>query len=190
MLLQRYSLFQFLDCYWQIISSFISGNRTFKASKALNVRKDKGSAQLAQTRNRYRLPIPKDALIAVDRTSSPAHLGKLRNAVDLLVPPSTPVLAAADGVVTFVKNDSRNGGPNLSYWLDSNFIVLQHSYGEYSRYDHLEYKSAKVHIGQRVRAGQHIAQTGMSGFTFIPHLHFHFFVILATTYGQILILWQ
>jgi murein DD-endopeptidase MepM/ murein hydrolase activator NlpD len=122
------------------------------------------------------LPVPKDALIALDRTSSPAHIGKLRNAVDFLVPENTTVFAAADGVVTYVKNDSRAGGPSMKYWLDSNFIVLQHSHGEYSRYDHLAYKSAKVRIGQQVQAGQTIARTGMTGFTFIPHLHFHVFV--------------
>lgn len=122
------------------------------------------------------MPVPKDALIAIDRTSSPAHIGKLRNAVDFLVPKNTPVLAAADGRVTFIKNDSRSGGPSVKYWYDSNFIVLQHPQGEYSRYDHLAYKSAKVRIGQQVQAGQPIARTGVTGFTFIPHLHFHVFV--------------
>ena len=131
---------------------------------------------MANARNRYQLPVPKDALISIDRTSSPAHIGKLRNAVDFLVPENTPVLAAADGVVTFIKNDSRTGGPSMTYWLDSNFIVLQHSHGEYSRYDHLAYKSTKVRIGQHVRAGQPIARTGMTGFTYIPHLHFHVFI--------------
>lgn len=131
---------------------------------------------LMKSRNRYRLPVPKDALIAIDRTSSPAHIGKLRNAVDFLVPENTPVLAAADGIVTYVKSDSRKGGPTMNYWFDSNFIVLQHLHGEYSRYDHLAHMSAKVRVGQQVQAGQLIAQTGMTGFTFVPHLHFHVFV--------------
>ena len=127
---------------------------------------------MGKARNRYRLPVPKDALAGVDRTSSLAHIGKLRNAVNFLVPEGTPVLAAADGVVTFIKDNSRTGGPSIQYWLDSNFIVLQHLHGEYSRYDHLAYKSVKVRFGQQVRAGQQIARAGMTGFTFIPHLHF------------------
>ena len=131
---------------------------------------------MVNARNRYELPVPRDALIAIDRTSSPAHIGKLRNAVDFLVPQNTPVLAAADGVVTSIKTDSRRGGPNMMYWLDSNFIVLKHPKGEYSRYDHLAYKSITVRNGQRVRAGQQIARTGMTGFSYIPHLHFHVFV--------------
>lgn len=131
---------------------------------------------MANARNRYKLPVPREALIALDRTSSPAHIGKLRNAVDFLVPKNTPVLAAADGVVTAVMNDSRAGGPGVLYWLGSNFIVIQHAQGEYSRYDHLAYRSAKVRVGQKVRAGQPIALTGMTGFSYIPHLHFHVFI--------------
>ena len=62
------------------------------------------------------------------------------------------------------------------YWLYANFITIMHTNGEYSRYDHLEYDSAKVRVGQQVRAGQEIARVGMTGFTCFPHLHFHVFV--------------
>ena len=60
--------------------------------------------------NRYELPVPKLQLPRIDRTSSPAHLGQLRNAIDFVVDEETPVLAAADGIVTFVKDDSNTGG--------------------------------------------------------------------------------
>lgn len=50
----------------------------------------------------------------VDRTSSPAHIGKLRNVIDFLVTENTPVLAATNGIVTYVKDDSNIGGPNPS----------------------------------------------------------------------------
>jgi murein DD-endopeptidase MepM/ murein hydrolase activator NlpD len=115
-------------------------------------------------------------LIAIDRYSSPAHTGRLQNAIDFLVPENTPTLAAATGQVTFVKNDYRMGGPSIKYWPFSNFIVIQHLHGEYSRYDHLAYKSSKVGVGQQVQAGQSIGLTGMTGFTFVPHLHFQVFV--------------
>ena len=97
--------------------------------------------------NKYKLPVPKDLLQRIDRTSSPAHLGKLRNAIDLIVDKDTPVLAAADGMVTFVKDVSDIGGPNPAYWEYTNFIVIMHSNGEYSRYDHLGYNSSKVTVG-------------------------------------------
>ena len=89
--------------------------------------------------NNYTIPVPKNLLQRIDRTSSPAHVGNLRNAVDLIAPQSTPVLAAADGVVTFVHDDSTVGGADPSYWNYTNFITVTHSNGEFSRYDHLEY---------------------------------------------------
>jgi murein DD-endopeptidase MepM/ murein hydrolase activator NlpD len=127
--------------------------------------------------NRYKLPVPKDLLKHIDRTSSPAHQGKLRNAIDFIVDEETPVLAAADGVVTFVKDSSNIGGPNPIYWDHTNFIVIMHSNGEYSRYDHLSYKSSSVKAGQHVRAGEEIARVGMTGYTYLPHLHFQVFVV-------------
>ena len=42
--------------------------------------------------NRYRLPVPKKLLQRIDRTSSPAHLGNLRNAIDFIADEQTPVL--------------------------------------------------------------------------------------------------
>jgi murein DD-endopeptidase MepM/ murein hydrolase activator NlpD len=66
--------------------------------------------------NRYKLPVPKNQLQRIDRSSSPAHQGNLRNAIDFIADEETPVLAAADGIVTFVKDDSNTGGSNPIYW--------------------------------------------------------------------------
>jgi murein DD-endopeptidase MepM/ murein hydrolase activator NlpD len=126
--------------------------------------------------NRYKLPVPKGQLQRIDRSSSPAHQGNLRNAIDFIADEETPVLAAADGIVTFVKDDSNTGGSNPIYWSHTNFIVIMHSNGEYSRYDHLSYNSSRVKAGQHVRAGEEIARVGMTGYTYLPHLHFQVFV--------------
>jgi murein DD-endopeptidase MepM/ murein hydrolase activator NlpD len=129
-----------------------------------------------QAVNHYLLPVPKDALQRIDKTSSPAHTGRLKHAIDFIVAQNTPVLAAADGIVTFVRDDSYTGGPSIEYWYNSNFIVIQHANGEYSRYDHLAERSSRVRVGQHVKAGQAIAKVGMTGFTFMPHLHFQVFI--------------
>jgi murein DD-endopeptidase MepM/ murein hydrolase activator NlpD len=126
--------------------------------------------------NNYSLPVPKDKLQRIDRMSSPAHVGKLRNAIDFIVAENTSVLAAADGVVIFVKDDSHIGGPSIEYWHGSNFIVVQHPNSEYSRYDHLAHRSAVVRTGQYIKRGETIARVGMTGFTYVPHLHFQVFV--------------
>jgi murein DD-endopeptidase MepM/ murein hydrolase activator NlpD len=81
--------------------------------------------------NKYHLPVPKQSIQRIDRTSSPAHIVKLRNAIDFVVPENTPVLAASDGIITFVKDDSKLGGPNPAYWNFSNFISILHKNKEY-----------------------------------------------------------
>ena len=132
------------------------------------------------TTNSYSLPIPKNKLQRIDRISSPAHVGKLRNAIDFIVAENTPVLAAADGIVTSVKDDSHIGGPGIEFWHNSNFIVIQHSNSEYSRYDHLAHRSVTVRAGQYIKRGEIIARVGMTGFTYLPHLHFQVFVFTGS----------
>jgi murein DD-endopeptidase MepM/ murein hydrolase activator NlpD len=112
----------------------------------------------------------------VDRTSSPLHTGNLRNAIDFIVPEHTPVFAAANGMVAYVKDDSTIGGPDLVYQKYTNFITIMHANQEYSRYDHLAARSSKVKVGQTVREGEEIAKVGMTGYTLLPHLHFHVFI--------------
>ena len=75
------------------------------------------------TKNKYTVPIPIDMLQRIDRSSSPAHVGKLRNVVNF-VPIGTSVLAAADGVVTQINDDFNVGGPDASYWFYTNFITI------------------------------------------------------------------
>jgi hypothetical protein len=75
-----------------------------------------------RAKNVYTIPISRELLQRIDR-SSPAHVGKLQNAVDFIAPKGTPVLAAADGVVTHIKDDSNVGGLDVSYWFYT--ILLQ-----------------------------------------------------------------
>jgi murein DD-endopeptidase MepM/ murein hydrolase activator NlpD len=64
--------------------------------------------------NSYRLPVARVNLRRIDRTSSPAHTGKLKYAIDFIVPEDTPVLVTAEGIVTYIKEDSRLGGLDVS----------------------------------------------------------------------------
>ena len=127
-------------------------------------------------RNRYQLPISLDNLISIDTHSSPAHLGRLENAVDFVAPENTIGTSPAEGTVTYVKDDSGIGGPSVNFWAYSNFISIKHQNEEYTRYDHLAFGSSRVKVGDIVSAGQEIAKIGMTGFTYLPHLHFQVFV--------------
>lgn len=102
-----------------------------------------------------------------------------------------PILAAADGVVVRAHSRerdhwSRNSWPAMVYLLVEsvreltgpnrvlgNNIVIDMGDGAYAVYAHLRRRSLRVRKGDRVQAGDHIADCGNSGNTTEPHLHFH-----------------
>ena len=56
--------------------------------------------------------------------------------------------------------------------LYGNCIAIQHSDNSVSVYGHLKQNSIKVKKGDTVKAQQEIAEIGVSGSSFFPHLHF------------------
>jgi len=94
-------------------------------------------------------------------------------AVDIVMPVGTPVVAARDGVVMTVDNDFFGAGLDMARYGDrANNIRIVHSDGTMAVYAHLELESARVQVGDRVRAGQVLALSGDTGYTTGPHLHF------------------
>ncbi len=95
------------------------------------------------------------------------------HAVDLAMPIGTDVFAARDGVVFDVAStnfkaglDANRDGPN------ANVVRILHDDGTYAIYAHLNTNSIRVRPGDRVRRGQYIADSGNTGFSSGPHLHF------------------
>jgi len=125
---------------------------------------------------RYQLPFPPDRQFRI----SQAFEGKFshyesqnRYAVDIAMPEGTPILAARDGIVMTVDNDFYGAGSDLAKYADrANNIRIVHSDGTMAVYAHLMLESARVQVGDHVRAGQQLALSGDTGFTRGPHLHF------------------
>ena len=84
------------------------------------------------------------------------------------MPVGTPVVASADGVVTWVKEDTL--GPTGNY-KDNNGIALRHVDGNVSLYLHLQHNGALVEVGQDVLQGDVVGYSGNSGNSTKPHLH-------------------
>jgi murein DD-endopeptidase MepM/ murein hydrolase activator NlpD len=92
-----------------------------------------------------------------------------------------PVLAPGDGTVVQVQDGvSEEGSGEVSIpevkkngmVIFGNYIVIDHGNGEFSHLGHLKPGSVKVAVGDKVRAGQPIAQVGTSGSSLFPHLHY------------------
>jgi murein DD-endopeptidase MepM/ murein hydrolase activator NlpD len=125
---------------------------------------------------RYQLPFPSNLRFGIAQAfgGKASHTDKQNYyAVDIVMPEGTPVLAARDGVVMTLDNDFYGAGLDLAQYGDrANNIRIVHRDGTMAVYAHLQLESAKVAVGEHVRAGQEIALSGDTGYTSGPHLHF------------------
>jgi murein DD-endopeptidase MepM/ murein hydrolase activator NlpD len=85
-----------------------------------------------------------------------------------------PVLADANGTVAKVMNGYLDNAP---YHPDAdakhgNVVVIDHGDGEFSVFSHLKHQSVTVKPGDRVKAGQKIAEVGNSGDSQFPRLEY------------------
>ena len=102
-----------------------------------------------------------------------SHKGpKNRYAVDVSMPVGTPLYAAKDGKVVDMKMYFTKAGLDPSAHGKANYIRISHSDGTMTIYVHLKANSQVVKLGQYVKAGDLIAQSGNTGYTTGPHLHF------------------
>lgn len=84
---------------------------------------------------------------------------------DFAAAEGTPILAIADGIVGWA-------GPYGGY---GELVVIEHTIDGKrvaSAYAHMWASGIYVSVGERVTAGQHIADVGLSGKSTGPHLHF------------------
>ncbi len=80
-----------------------------------------------------------------------------------------PVLAAADGVVTEIRNTVICQACEFGY---GNFVRVDHGNGFTAVYAHLRYPSVSVDPGDKVRQGQVLGFMGNTGHSTGIHLHF------------------
>lgn len=95
-----------------------------------------------------------------------------RNAIDIALPVGTPVHAAREGLVINVASDRFRGGLALANVDDANFVQILHDDGTTAIYAHLQMDTIRVRPGQKVQRGEYIANSGNTGFSSGPHLHF------------------
>ncbi len=96
-----------------------------------------------------------------------------RYAIDLAVDEGTPVLAAREGTVMQVENDFYGAGLNKEKFATrANVVRVLHSDGTMAVYAHLKPESVVVQTGKHVYVGTKLGESGNTGFSTGPHLHF------------------
>jgi murein DD-endopeptidase MepM/ murein hydrolase activator NlpD len=95
-----------------------------------------------------------------------------RYAVDITMPVGTDVHAARGGVVIEVASTNFRGGADPENAAEANLVRILHDDGTFAVYAHLNRSTIRVKPGDVVQRGEYIADSGNTGFTTGPHLHF------------------
>ncbi len=130
----------------------------------------------------YHLPFQKGASFRVGQGYNGRFSHHGTNAIDFDMDIGTKVCAARAGTVVFTKDDGKRSCKHESCSADGNYIIVLHSDGSFGRYVHLDYQAIAVKAGQEIEAGEVIANSGNTGWSSGPHLHFEVYVPVPNGY--------
>ncbi len=124
----------------------------------------------------YRVPF---ALARKFKVSQTFPIGVTHNtadsyyAVDIVMPIGTDIYAAREGKVIEVTSTNYRAGPDPEEdGASANLVRILHDDGTFAIYAHLNWNTIRVRPGDDVKRGEYIADSGNTGFSTGPHLHF------------------
>lgn len=103
-----------------------------------------------------------------------SHKGQ--NALDFDLKIGDPIHAAREGIVVRVVDEFDWNCPDISCVKYNNYILIMHKDFTFAEYTHLKKNGALVKKGETVEKGQLIGQSGNTGYSSGPHLHFSVFL--------------
>lgn len=127
-----------------------------------------GDADIPET-TRLVFPLPTGTYVRTStfgpRTDPITGEARFHFGTDWAAPDGTPIVALADGVVTYAGMvDGFSGQITIEHTIRGEKVA--------TKYIHMWAHGIHVTAGQRVTAGQHIGDVGSSGHSTGPHLHF------------------
>ncbi|AKA35501.1 M23 family metallopeptidase [Flagellimonas lutaonensis] len=123
----------------------------------------------------YHLPFEKNKAFEVIQGYNGDFSHKNQYAIDFEMPKGTKVCAARDGVVVKVIDSNNISCPSEECKKFGNQVLIYHEDGTFADYSHIKFKGAKVKVGDDVKKGRVIAESGNVGYSDGPHLHFMVF---------------
>lgn len=143
------------------VEAGVAAVRAFEASHPDQVRATPAACPLRG--DRYVLSAPYGRQRGAFAPALGFHAG-----IDLAAPRGTPILAPADGIVTFAGRVPLARSP--AWWRYGDLVAVAHGDRYLTLYGHCG--DLKVAAGQPVRRGETLATVGSSGWSLSPHLHY------------------
>jgi murein DD-endopeptidase MepM/ murein hydrolase activator NlpD len=152
----------------QVYATTTDLNRLLRQSNLLKVSLEEASTAMEKHRDdlaAYPSIDPTDGWLSSSFSRSRWHpllnVRRPHEGIDISAWPGTPVVATADGQVTYAGYRPGYG------WT----VEIDHANGYKTRYAHNQ-RNLKVKVGDRVRRGDSIALVGSSGLAKGPHVHY------------------
>lgn len=114
-------------------------------------------------------------IVMIDENGGKLKKGPTNGGLDVILSFGQDIYAALDGVVEKAVDTNIDNPIGVQNYFAPNFVKIRHEQNGlifYTVYYHIKKGSLTVKTGQRIKAGEKIAQIGNSGYSFGPHLHF------------------
>lgn len=128
------------------------------------------------TGGKYQLPYPDGTTYQVYQGNKDGYSHSDQwnlYAWDFGMPEGNTVVATRSGKVVSLYEGSQTRLTSMNGWAQyTNYVLIDHGDGTSSFYSHLKYNSVLPNVGDYVSQNQPIAQSGNTGFSTDPHLHY------------------
>ncbi|HSX63076.1 MAG TPA: peptidoglycan DD-metalloendopeptidase family protein [Tahibacter sp.] len=159
----------------RVLANLQQTDRAQPAGFELALRAIPGSPDARHDDSEYRWPLGQYPVrIHQGFDGAFSHTGEeSRYAIDAAAEEGTPVVAAREGVVMEVQDDYYGAGLDKEKFATrANVVRVLHRDGSMAVYAHLKPESVEVQAGRHVYVGQKLGESGNTGFSTGPHLHF------------------
>lgn len=119
----------------------------------------------------YNLPFKTSNEFRVNQGYNGTFSHQNQNALDIIMPIGTKIMAIREGIVTEVVEKNSKNCAQEECKKYNNKIIIYHPDGTFAEYTHIKQNGSVVEVGDEISKGQHIGFSGNVGWSSGPHLH-------------------